>query len=715
MPAGDRLPVEIPSRRTDDGLSRFSTDDAPMSLPADTLKNRSFIALIVSQFLAGFNDQAIHIAATFYAIQQKILTESDAIFLMQIFFYAPWAIFCTPSAYFADRFSKTFTIIGWKFSEILISLLLILGYTLGTVFDMPIGVWMVVFCVFLMGTHAAFFSPAKYGAMPEILKPHMLSRGNGILESTTFLANILGLVTGGALSYLLRGQEYWIGVVLLGLSIVGAVVSLMMERLPASDPTKEFHFWLPLKNGFQTVVHSRPLALSVLGIAFFVFMVSYMRATMLLHGQTHNPPWTEFHTSLIVAAVALGVGIGSPLAGILSGGKIELGMVPLGCLGMMFASAFAAFFLQNEIALTTALLVIGFFSGFYMVPLYALLQHRAPKNRKGEIVAFSNFTNVTGAMTATALFKALIFLAMLTGLTPVVEQTDEVIVGRVASVPEKAHHHIDSVVIETKAGDAVVQASEKSVIKLPPRGLAVGQEVVVSQYQIGDVLYSVIRPAGEPMSVAYNNEAVPEYLFLGAAGMTLAIFFLLWWKLPDFLVRMAFWFRSIGRHQVRAVGMDNLPTSGPVILATNCDHLEITLQLISATDRHTLVVLAERLPCDQSLLRKLARKSSLVEVVNGADWSPAHGRALDALNAGDLLGVTVDGLPNDQHADDFLDALLKRKTVPIIPVWCGELSHSRVRVVFGEPTTAVRVAELREAIFKLKDWIQINDGTTSDH
>src|SRR5437762_2424520 len=85
-----------------------------------------------------------------------------------------------------------------------------------------LSVWLVLAMVFMMGTHAAFFSPAKYGAMPEILQPHVLSKGNGVLESSTFLANILGTVSGGLLSFVLHEREYVIGLILLALSVVGA-------------------------------------------------------------------------------------------------------------------------------------------------------------------------------------------------------------------------------------------------------------------------------------------------------------------------------------------------------------------------------------------------------------------------------------------------------------------------------------------------------------
>src|SRR2546421_5411709 len=129
--------------------------------PAENLTNRTFVGLIVAQFLAGFNDQAIHAAAMFYAIHTRILSEANAITLMPILFYAPWAIFCTLAGYYADRYSKTTSLRVWKIAEILIALLLCLGFYLGSMAGMPqAGGWIVMSCVFMMGTHAAFFAPA---------------------------------------------------------------------------------------------------------------------------------------------------------------------------------------------------------------------------------------------------------------------------------------------------------------------------------------------------------------------------------------------------------------------------------------------------------------------------------------------------------------------------------------------------------------------------
>src|SRR3954447_18259525 len=113
--------------------------------PAENLTNRTFVGLIIAQFLAGFNDQAIHAVAMFYAIHTKILSEANAITLMPILFFAPWAIFCTLAGYFADRFSKKMTLRIWKISEIVISLVMILGFVLGAHAEtVKVGGWLVM-------------------------------------------------------------------------------------------------------------------------------------------------------------------------------------------------------------------------------------------------------------------------------------------------------------------------------------------------------------------------------------------------------------------------------------------------------------------------------------------------------------------------------------------------------------------------------------------
>src|SRR5262249_34411881 len=153
------------------------------------------------------------------------------------------------------------SLVFWKVAEVGITLTALAGFWLGTA-GHAAGPWVVLSTVFLMGMHSAFFVPAKYGAMPEILQAHMLSRGNGVLESLSFLAVILGTVCGGILSSVFRGSEYWIGAVLVGLAVVGAAASLLIRRMPAANPDRPFprDLYGPLYQNIRLLLRSRPLA-----------------------------------------------------------------------------------------------------------------------------------------------------------------------------------------------------------------------------------------------------------------------------------------------------------------------------------------------------------------------------------------------------------------------------------------------------------------------
>ena len=657
----------------------------------------------------------------------------------------PWALFCTISGYLADRYSKTYSLIAWKVAEIVIALVLTLGFLLGT----TTGAWIVMSTVFMMGTHAAFFAPAKYGAMPEILQPHVLSRGNGILESTTFLAAILGTVSGGFLFFQFQDYEVWVGVIILVLSVVSAAASLLIAYLPPSNPARPFPVNLikPLIANLRLLFNSRPLALSVIGIAFFIFMVAYMRSSVYMHGESRH--WPEWRTSLIVATVALGVGLGSPLAGYLSGGKIELGLVPLACVGMAVATFVAGLAIEETAVLVGALIVLGFFSGFYMVPLYTLLQHRAPKTSKGDLVATSNFINVTGAIAASILFFLLVKGTQLTGIAVAIEPVDGVAQGVLQGL-KKDHGHVIGVKIAKDNGkvvrfkapppftenwfevlweDEADQAAgverialADDLLEVLTGGLQVGDRVVVSKYTLHGIEHFLIRAEGQPLKPVYDYELLPRYLFIGAALMTLGILALLTRTLPDFFIRSLFWLWSLGRFKTREVGLKNLPTTGPVVLVTNCRSLCSGLQLVSVTDRTTKVVLPAGY--DRSIgvgiLRTLAARNTVIEMpapgALPAAWEHVRNLAMAALAAGHLLAVAVDGPDDDVQA--FLTQVGRDTVAPIVPVFCGVLdpvkSTPRVRVVFGQPAKPdAALADLRAEIHKLGDRTRHNDDAAA--
>ncbi len=659
--------------------------------PADNLRSRTFLGLLIAQFLAAFNDQAIHASAMFFAINKGALNEAQAISLMPVLFYAPWALFCTVAGYLADRYSKRSSLVFWKVAEVGITLIALLGFWLGTQ-DYRVGPFIVLSTVFLMGTHSAFFVPAKYGAMPEILQPQMLSRGNGVLESLSFLAVILGTVFGGILSEYCGGQEYLIGIILTGLAVLGALASLFIHPIPAANPQRKFppYVFQPLWQSIRALLRSRPLALAVIGIAFFTFVVSFMRATVYMHGESHVPRWSESETSWVVGMVALGIGLGSPLVGFLSGGKVELGLVPIGALGMILAACLAAPLLDRMTGLIICIICIGFFTGFYIVPLFTLLQHRAPKASKGDSIATSNFINVTGATAATLLFYVLVFGAQRVGIAPPAESvTDRVAVGELVEKPEYDHGRPVRFVISTSDGERVVTAKAKGRGKrtvetaietdddlIDAFGLPLkkGDRVIESTYRLGKAKHHRLRREGQDMKPVYNNSGLPRLLFLGAGLMTLFTLLLLRWQMPDLFLRTLIWLRTQPRYRLEVDGMNNLPDNGPVVVVTNAQGVEPCLHVLSATDRAVRFLFVEdeersRLP---GWLRSAVGASSLAQLAPGANGVEEQvlARKIESVLARKgVVGLSLGGVDGEARVEHLLGELAARQPVPILPVW----------------------------------------------
>jgi MFS family permease len=594
-------------------------------------------------------------------------------------------------------------------AEIAITLVALLGFWMGNVKDGPfkaysfLGPYLVLSTVFLMGTHSAFFVPAKYGAMPEILRPHMLSRGNGVLESLSFLAVILGTVVGGMLSEYYRGQEYVIGLILTALAVVGAAASLFIRRMPAANPTRPFppYLYQPLWENIRALLRSRPLALAVVGIAFFTFLVAFMRATVYMHGQSQVPPWPESRTSEIVGMVALGIGLGSPLVGFLSGGKVELGLVPIGALGMVTATVVAALALDRIPTLIVCIVLIGFFTGFYIVPLFTLLQHRAPKASKGDSIATSNFINVTGAIVASLVFFCMSFVAEQTGLAPALPQSGDEVRGALREDPEYVKGRPHRVDIGGRVVEARPEGPHPALLKVE-RGLQAGDEVVERTYSLGDVTYHRVQSAASAPRPVYNNQGVPRLLFLSAGFMTLFTLLLLWRQLPDLFLRTLVWLRMQRRCRLEVAGMNHLPGHGPVILATNAAGADPCLHVLSATDRTTRFLLADgdrqRLP--GLLLLPLLARTSLVRVRPGTADSgadPALRRAEKALGRNEVVALPFGDAGANGTAERVLEGLGAR--APVVPVYYevapapAKKRRQRVYVVGGAPLPAGASAE----------------------
>ncbi len=375
------------------------------------LGSRSFLALLVTQFLVSLNDNMFRWLVV--PIGKELLSPAHAqraLSLGLACFVLPYILLAAPAGYLADRFSKRSVLVGCKVAEIVLMTLGIGSILLG-------NLYLMFLVLALMGAQSALFSPAKMSSIPEIVRADRISAANGLIGLTTVVAIIAGSVAGGVL-YMLTGPtgvRHWgiSAAALIGVASVGWAVSLAIGPLRAANPTQRF----PLNMLRQTardlaaLAAQRPLWLAALASAFYWTLAAASQVNVDQLAVVHLGVAQQYVGPLL-AALAVGVGLGSVLAGIWSAGKIELGMVPLAAAGMTISAVLLGFvpagtgspWSGGYVWSCLGLLALGFSAGFYDIPLQAFLQHRSPPETRGAILAASNFITFSGMLLASGIF-----------------------------------------------------------------------------------------------------------------------------------------------------------------------------------------------------------------------------------------------------------------------------------------------------------------------
>jgi acyl-[acyl-carrier-protein]-phospholipid O-acyltransferase/long-chain-fatty-acid--[acyl-carrier-protein] ligase len=365
----------------------------------EILKNRGFFLFFCTQFLGAFNDNFYKIIVTLVALDIPDAAGGGKHYIPLIggLFILPFLLFSGYAGHLADVYSKRSVLVAVKYFEICAMGLGLIAFMIDRIEPM-------LAVVFLMGLHSTIFSPAKYGILPELLPETELSRGNGLLEMSTFMAIILGYAVGGTIYETWNHRLDWIGIVLVAIAVLGMLTSLGITRVPPSGAAKRFvpnpaaEIW----QGTRILYRDRTLWLTVMGISYFWFLGAFLQMALPLYGK-EILQLGETRITLLWTFAALGIGAGSLMAGKLSGDKIELGLVPLGATGMGIFSLALYLTTPSFGESGFLLLCMGFFAGFFAVPLNALLQQRADREAKGQLIATNNVFNTLGVLAAALL------------------------------------------------------------------------------------------------------------------------------------------------------------------------------------------------------------------------------------------------------------------------------------------------------------------------
>src|SRR6266704_1238698 len=377
--------------------------DESLSIPEPGKKWRlGFWSLMATQFQGAFSENALKFLVIYLilAVEKDKAQRDQFELLVGILFAAPFILFSLTGGYLADRFSKRAVTIWTKVFEVgvmLFALVALLGPNLK----------LALAAIFLVCTQGALFGPSKYGLLPELLPHERFSWGNGVLELGTFLAIILGSMSGSFLAGAFSGREVYSGALLLGFTVIGLLSSFGISRVPAAAPAKRFSpaalidIWTPAK----LIRGDRVLWLAVLGNTYFFFVGGLLQFNIFIYGQDilHI---SSAEGGLLQAAIAIGIGVGSLAAGYLSAGKIEYGLVPLGSLGMTALGLCLAIPDLSFHAVLALLAALGFFGGFFIVPISALIQHRPEEDKKGGVIAAANWFSFVGIGAASGVYYA---------------------------------------------------------------------------------------------------------------------------------------------------------------------------------------------------------------------------------------------------------------------------------------------------------------------
>src|SRR5450830_1347770 len=372
------------------------------------LRQRRFAPFFWTQFCGAANDNLFKFAFTVmvtYQLQVSWLPASLAGLVIGALFILPYVLFSATSGQLADKWDKTRLIRLVKSLEIAIMLIAAWGFVSGLV---PV----LLLCTFLMGLHSTLFGPVKFAYMPQVLSERELTGGNGMVEMGTFVAILLGQVAGGLLVAVPAVGHAEVAVACVLLALLGRGVAQAIPATPATDPGLKIN-WNPVSETWRNLRLARENVVvfrSLLGISwmwFFgaVFLSQFPSfAKDVLHGN-------EQVASLLLVVFSIGIATGSLLCEVLSRRHVEIGLVPLGAIGMSvfaldlyFASrglppSAAALSLAQFLSMPAHwrimadLALLSLFAGLYSVPMYALIQLRAQPTHRARIIAANNILN----------------------------------------------------------------------------------------------------------------------------------------------------------------------------------------------------------------------------------------------------------------------------------------------------------------------------------
>ncbi|MGY3228865.1 1-acyl-sn-glycerol-3-phosphate acyltransferase [Luteibacter sp. HA06] len=390
------------------------------------LAKRRFAPFFWTQALGAFNDNAFRNAMVMLVAFQMALPDAEVSLytnLAPALFILPYFLFSATAGQLAEKFEKTRLIRFVKLFEIAAMVVAAVGF-----FTHHISLLLIV--LFLMGMHSTMFGPIKYSILPQALERGELVGGNALVETGTQLAMLVGMIVGNSLMLIAGYGTLAASLTTIGIAVIGYFVSRSIPVAPATAPDLKFN-WNPLSETWRVLKlthEDRAIWNAVLGISWFWFFGTVMIA-QLPNYTRHVLGGDGSVNTLALTLFSIGTGVGSLLCERLSGKRVEIGLVPMGAFGLTVFSV-DLFFAHPVVAAGASLgwmaflaapgawrvaldlTMIGAFAGFYVVPLFAFVQSRAPRERISRIIAGNNIVNALLICAASAFGIGLTLLGL---------------------------------------------------------------------------------------------------------------------------------------------------------------------------------------------------------------------------------------------------------------------------------------------------------------
>lgn len=385
--------------------------------------SRRFAPLFGTQFLGALNDNifktSLFVMISFYGLgQNDWIPASQMLNLGALLFILPYFLFSALSGQLSNRFDKAVLARWVKVLEIVVMSVAAFGFYIQSA---PL----LLFCLFCMGTQSTLFGPLKYAILPDYLNDKELIMGNSLIESGTFIAILFGQILGTSLAGI---PPYIVGVVVVMVAVGGTLTSLFMPPVPAKAPDTLIE--LNIAKGtmalMREAVGQKSVFTAIIGISWFWFVGSVYT--------TQLPTFTQIHLggddnvfNLMLALFSVGIAVGSVLCAKLSHETLRLGLVTAGTVGLTVCGLFLVWlthgqrfielngilwFLSqaNAYPVMLVMMLIGFFGGFFSVPLYTWLQTASSETFRAHAVAANNIVNGIFMVSAAIISAVLLML-----------------------------------------------------------------------------------------------------------------------------------------------------------------------------------------------------------------------------------------------------------------------------------------------------------------